>query len=73
MTGPFSKAAKDNALELARQVMVAAREIAQGHKKSVREVMLAAGLAVRQSRPKNRMNAYRQWYAHIHPNNGACT
>lgn len=73
VTGPLSQAAREDCLELARQVMAVAREIAQVHKKSVRDVMLASGLGVRQSRPKNPMNAYRQWYAHMHPNDGICT
>jgi len=70
VTGPLPQAAKDDALELARQVAVAAQDIARGCKKSVRDIMLAAGLAVRQTHPKNPMNAYRQWYAHMHPNDG---
>ena len=47
-----------------------AEEIARKYKKSVRDVLLAAGLGICASRTKNSANAFKTWYAFHNPNPG---
>jgi hypothetical protein len=68
--GPLSKAAKAEAQAFAARVTAEAEQIARKHKKSTRDIMLAAGLGIRASRSKNPFNMFKKWYAHHHPNDG---
>jgi hypothetical protein len=67
VSGPLPKAAKVATARLARAVNEGAAKIARKYGKSVRQIMLQAGLAVRPSRGPNIANIYKTWYAHEHP------
>jgi hypothetical protein len=58
------------AQKLASIVAEEAERIARKYKKSVREIMLAAGLGIRVARSKNPFNMFKKWYAHHYPNSG---
>jgi hypothetical protein len=68
VSGPLPQAARDEAEKLGRYVVKQANRIGRKHFKSRREIMLAAGLSVRQARPDSLINTYRRWYAVHHPN-----
>jgi hypothetical protein len=67
VTGPLPKDGKIAAMRLGKSVRWGAAQIASKYDKSIRQIMIQAGLAVRSSRGANIFNMYKEWYAHEHP------
>ena len=65
--GPFSKAAMKEAAELGKQTRKSAELIAKKYGKTVRNVMINAGLGIQNARQSNFSNLWKVWYAHHHP------
>lgn len=73
VSGPLPQAARDEAQKLGRYIVKQANSLGRKYKKSRREIMLAAGLGVRTSRPDDSLiNIYRRWYATHYPNEKRC-
>jgi hypothetical protein len=68
VSGPLPKEGRLEAQRLAAAVTEEAEKIARKYKKSVRDIMLAAGLGIRAARTRNPHNMFKRWYAHHHPN-----
>jgi hypothetical protein len=68
VSGPLPQAAREEAQKLGRDIIKQANRLGRKYKKSRREIMLAAGLTVRTSRPDSLINIYRRWYATHFPN-----
>ena len=67
VTGPLPKAGKKAAVRLGKTARVGAAQIARSYGKSIRSIMIEAGLDIRHSRTGNIANSFKQWYAHMHP------
>ena len=72
VSGPLPQAARYDAQKFARHIVKLANNLGRKYKKSRREIMLAAGLSVRPSRPDTHINIFRRWYAAHHPNDKKC-
>lgn len=69
--GSLSNEAQKEARELGDFVRKESDRIALKFKKSRREVILAAGLALRAGRRPNCFNMFRKWYSHLNPRDDA--
>jgi hypothetical protein len=67
MHGPLSKAGMAEAVELGNQTRKSAELIAKKYGKTVRNVMISAGLGIQNARQDNFSNLFKVWYAHHHP------
>jgi hypothetical protein len=67
VTGPFPEAAKIAARRLGHSVRIGAASIGRRYHKSIRQVMIHAGLSIQASRKQNIFNMYKMWYAREHP------
>ncbi|KII83484.1 hypothetical protein PLICRDRAFT_180388 [Plicaturopsis crispa FD-325 SS-3] len=65
--GPFPKAAMDEADELSQLINERATAIAKKYGKHKSDVLVHAGVGLKQTRSANRWNKYGTWYAHTHP------
>jgi hypothetical protein len=65
--GPMSKDAVKEAAELGKRTRKTAELIARKYGKTVRNVMIAAGLGIQNARKSNFSNLWKVWYAHHHP------
>ena len=67
VTGPLPGAGMVAATRLGKSIRLGAAQIARKYGKSIRQIMIQAGLAVCTSRQPNIFNVYKEWYAHEHP------
>jgi hypothetical protein len=70
--GPLPDSGRQEARKLGRHIVHEANKLARKYKKSRRDIMLAAGLGVRASRPDLTINTFRRWYSVHHPNKEGC-
>jgi hypothetical protein len=70
--GPLPDSGRKEARKLGRHIVHEANKLARKYKKSRRDIMLAAGLGVRASRPDLAINTFRRWYSVHHPNKEGC-
>jgi hypothetical protein len=71
VTGPLSKEPLQEIQELASRTQKDAEALALKYRKSVRSIMIAAGLSIHQSRRDNFSNKFKIWYSHVHPKPGS--
>ena len=66
--GPLPREAKAEAVTLGNATRQAAERLAQKYNKDLKEIMVAANLAIRPShQTKNSWNEYEKWYAYTYP------
>lgn len=65
--GPLTSEAKEAAVEFGEEVLQAAEKLADIHCTSRLNILVAAGLAIRESRAPNKANQHARWYAFHHP------
>ena len=70
--GPLPEAGRKEVRKLGKHIVHEANKLARKYKKSRRDIMLAAGLGVRASRPDMPINTYRRWYSVHYPNTDNC-
>jgi hypothetical protein len=70
--GPLPDAGRQEARKFGKHIVREANKLARKYKKSRRDIMLAAGIGVRASRPDLAINTYRRWYSMHHPNKDGC-
>jgi hypothetical protein len=65
--GPLPEGARTAAQELGRELTESAKKIAEQHGKTVRDILVQAGLTVKPSRAPNSANQHAEWFAHNFP------